>query len=322
MKIYKINKDNSDSEKPSHRGSSLFISMLRTIFNNIALAFQSKQYQLPAAILLLLMSSAHANDAINDHSLQLKEETHKIKQHKLLKLKERLSSDEETLKQRCRYESEIASPPPAKEIALTFDDGPNPVQTEFILSILKKYKVPASFFMIGEKVQAHTELVKLVQDSEYALIGNHSWSHPNFHDISIKEQATEIEKSASLLSPLNPQKLFRYPYGNSTCETNQQLKQLDQKIVGWHIDSCDWAFDHKGSVDLKEALSCGVLPQNQKNYVEHVISSVKAHNGGVVLMHEIHANTLKSLEEIIQRLLEDGYVFKGLDDQKFQRFLH
>ncbi|MFZ6773591.1 polysaccharide deacetylase family protein [Undibacterium sp. SXout7W] len=317
----KISEDNSGSEKLSHHCSSLFISMLRTFFNNITLAFQTKQYKISAVSLILLMSNVHADNVIDDHTLHLKEETHKIKQHKLLKLKERLSSDEETLKQHCRYESEIASPPPSKEIALTFDDGPDPVQTEFILSILRKYKVPASFFMIGEKVQAHAELVKLVQDSGYALIGNHSWSHPNFHDITTQEQATEIEKSTSLLSPLNPQKLFRYPYGNSTCETNLQLKQLDQKIVGWHIDSCDWAFDHKGSVDMKEALSCGVLPQNRKNYVEHVVSSVKAHNGGVILMHEIHANTLKSLEEIIQRLIEDGYVFKRLDDQNFQKFL-
>ena len=269
-----------------------------------------------------LTSSIYAEETVGNHSHTLKEETQKIREHKLLKLKERLTSDEEMLKQHCRYESEIASPPPSKEIALTFDDGPSPVQTEFILSVLKKYKIPAGFFMIGEKVAAHPDLVKLVKDSGYGVIGNHSWSHPNFHDINSQEQMNEIEKSSSVLDSLNLQKLFRYPYGNSTCETNEQLKQLNQKIVGWHIDSCDWAFDHKGSVDLKEAITCGVLPQNRKNYVEHVISSVKAHQGGIILMHEIHANTLKNLDEIIQRLIEDGYVFKSLSDQQFQRFLH
>jgi len=175
--------------------------------------------------------------------------------------------------------------------------------------------------MIGEKVQAHPELVKLVQESDYALIANHSWSHPNFHEITTEEQALEIQKSNAISESFNTHKLFRYPYGNSSCESNQLLKSLDQKIVGWHVDSCDWAFDRKGSVDLKEALTCGVLSQNRKDFLEHVISSVHAHNGGIVLMHEIHPNTLKSLEQIITRLLADGYVFKSIADDDFKKFL-
>ncbi|MFZ6692221.1 polysaccharide deacetylase family protein [Undibacterium sp. SXout20W] len=251
----------------------------------------------------------------------VKDETGQIKKHRMNKLKERLTTDEETLKTTCRYESEISLIPPAKEVALTFDDGPEPVQTEFILAILKKHKIPATFFMIGDKVQAHPELVKLVQESDYTLIANHSWSHPNFHEITAEEQAVEIQKSNAISAPFNTHKLFRYPYGNSSCESNQLLKSMDQKIVGWHVDSCDWAFDHKGSVDLKEALSCGVLAQNRKNYLEHVISSVHAHNGGIVLMHEIHPNTLKNLDEIITRLLAEGYVFKSIADDDFQKFL-
>ena len=243
------------------------------------------------------------------------------RKHRMNKLKERITTDEETLKATCRYESEISLVPPAKEVALTFDDGPEPVQTEFILAILKKHKIPATFFMIGDKVQAHPELVKLVQESDYTLIANHSWSHPNFHEITAEEQAVEIQKSNAISAPFNTHKLFRYPYGNSSCESNQLLKSMEQKIVGWHVDSCDWAFDHKGSVDLKEALSCGVLAQNRKNYLEHVVSSVHAHNGGIVLMHEIHPNTLKNLDEIITRLLAEGYVFKSIADDDFQKFL-
>ena len=244
-----------------------------------------------------------------------------IKKHRMVKLTERLTTDEETLKKSCRYESDIPLTPPAKEIALTFDDGPEPIQTEYILAILKKHRVPATFFMIGEKIQTHPELVKLVQESDYALIANHSWSHPNFHDISVEEQSLEIQKSNAISETFNTHQLFRYPYGNASCESNQLLKSMGQKIVGWHVDSCDWAFDHKGSVDLKEALSCGVLAQNRKNYLEHVISSVHAHNGGIVLMHEIHPNTLKNLDEIITRLLADGYVFKSLADDHFQKYL-
>ena len=250
-----------------------------------------------------------------------KEEVTQIKKHRMTKLTERLTTDEETLKTSCRYESDIPLAPPAKEVALTFDDGPEPIQTEYILAILKKHRVPATFFMIGEKVQNHPDLVKLVQESDYALIANHSWSHPNFHDISAEEQSLEIQKSNAISETFNTHQLFRYPYGNASCESNQLLKSMGQKIVGWHVDSCDWAFDHKGSVDIKEALSCGVLAQNRNNYLEHVISSVHAHNGGIVLMHEIHPNTLKNLDDIITRLLADGYVFKSLADDHFQKYL-
>jgi len=108
--------------------------------------------------------------------------------------------------------------------------------------------------------------------------------------------------------------LFRYPYGNSSCETNQPLHSRGYRIVGWHVDSCDRAFDKAGSVDAKEALSCGVLAQNRSNYVDHVVSTVRAHNGGIVLMHEIHPNTIKKLEEIIVRLKQEGFIFGSIED--------
>ena len=87
--------------------------------------------------------------------------------------------------------------------------------------------------------------------------------------------------------------------------------------MGWHVDSCDWAFDANGGVDSKEALECGVLPAYRKDYVGHVLSALRAHRGGIVLMHEIHPNTLKSLEAIIEALLAAGYTFGSLKDEGF-----
>ena len=88
-------------------------------------------------------------------------------------------------------------------------------------------------------------------------------------------------------------------------------------ILGWHIDSCDWAFDRAGSVDAKEALICGVLPQNKTDYVRHVVSSVRAHHGGIILMHEIHPNTVHQLEEIILGIRANGYDFASVDESDF-----
>lgn len=242
-------------------------------------------------------------------------------QHRMKKFDESQTLDSATQKSQCRYESDIAQAPPHKQVALTFDDGPDAEQTPYILSLLEKHKVPATFFMIGEKAQNNPALVGQVKNSPFALVGNHSWSHPNFHDIPLATQTEEIQKSNAEFAHVAGFKLFRYPYGNSTCAGNQQVQALQYKIAGWHVDSCDWAFDHTGKVDAKEALVCGVLAQNRENFLEHVLSSVRTRRGGIILMHEIHRNTLKELDALITRLLAEGYTFGRLDQAEWAEYL-
>lgn len=249
------------------------------------------------------------------------DETAKIRKHHLQRLNDRLTVDPGVLHETCKYESEISTHPPAKRVVLTFDDGPEPGQTDFILETLKRHDIKAAFFLIGRKAQQHPELVERIRAAGHHLAGSHSWDHPNFHDISVADQAGEVLKSDELLMSNQSLKLFRYPYGNSSCATNALLHSRGYKIVGWHVDSCDWAFDRSGSVDAKEALSCGVLAQNRNDFVDHVASAVRGHNGGIVLMHEIHPNTLRRLDEIIGRLLRDGFVFGALDDPEFSASL-
>jgi peptidoglycan/xylan/chitin deacetylase (PgdA/CDA1 family) len=253
--------------------------------------------------------------ASKSHTLE--EETLAIRKHHLSRLDERQRTEALVLRQTCKYESEISTAPPGKRVVLSFDDGPDPVQTEYILEILKKHDISGAFFLIGEKAKSHPALVAKIRESGRHTIGNHSWDHPNFHDISTSQQADEVLKYEESPSAGPVKLLFRYPYGNSTCDTNELLHTRGYRIVGWHIDSCDWAFDKSGSVDAKEALSCGVLAQNKNNYIEHVVSTVRAHNGGIVLMHEIHPNTIKMLEEIIVRLKQEGVTFGSIEDTDF-----
>ncbi len=249
------------------------------------------------------------------------EESANIRKHHLKRLQDRLSVPARELHQSCRYESEIATPPPKKKVVLTFDDGPEPGQTEAILAILKKYDIAAAFFMIGKKAQKHPELVAKVREAGHQLVGNHSWDHPNFHDIEVAAQSEQVLRNEAVLAEALQPKLFRYPFGNSTCETNDLVRARGYRIVGWHIDSCDWAFDKSGAVDVKEAISCGVLPQYRADYVGHVVSAARARNGGIILMHEIHPNTLKKLDEIIGQLLAEGFSFASVLDADFQSAL-
>ena len=272
--------------------------------------------------------SAQAASASADNSSALRSEhaprahTLEIRAARVRSLSERMNQPLEAIRQSCRFESDIATPPPVGMVSLSFDDGPEPGATEAILALLDKHQIPASFFMIAAKAQRHPELAALVKAHPLAQLGNHSWSHPNFHDIGRARQTAELERSDAALAPLESPKLFRYPYGNASCEGNAQLRQLGYRIVGWHVDSCDWAFDKTGSIDAHEAKICGVDKAHREHFVDHVVAAVKARKGGIVLLHEIHPNTLAQLDTLIQRLRAEGFGFAAITDTEFSTSLH
>ena len=228
----------------------------------------------------------------------------------LVRLQEHLEKPEEDLHRTCRFESDIATLPPEGVVALTFDDGPEPGHTEEILAVLARHQVPATFFLIAEKVKAHPELAAQERALPGAVIGNHSWSHPNFHDIPVDEQTSEVDRADALLhADLGATPLFRYPYGNSSCDTNERVHTMGYRIVGWHVDSCDWGFDGAKGLTAAEALSCGVLPAYRQDFLGHVVASVRAHRGGVVLMHETQHISVDNLDALIVKLQAEGYRF-------------
>jgi len=245
-----------------------------------------------------------------------------IRLQHLKRLDAKMNVEPAVLGETCRYESDISTHPPLHRVALSFDDGPEPGQTEHILAVLARYRIPGAFFMVGEKMQRHPELVAQVRAAGLHQIGNHSWDHPNFHDIDPARQQEEIARVAPLLDAAVPggatgTRLFRYPYGNASCEANDYAHAQGYRIVGWHVDSCDWAFEKTGAVDFREATSCGVLSQYHHDFVGHVLASVRARRGGIVLLHEIHPNTIRHLEEIILALRADGFTFGSLTDEAF-----
>ncbi len=221
----------------------------------------------------------------------------------------------------CKYISSIFNPPPAKVVTLTFDDGPAANLTPKLLDILKKYDVKATFFVLGKNAKSNLDIIERAQ-AEGHMIANHSWSHPNFHTLSQSQQTQQVHDTDEVIhSYASPRKYFRYPYGNSTCYMNSYIKSLGYSgIVGWHIDTCDWAYARNGTVTAAQAQTCEVAPGNRANYVGHVMAEIKRHNGGIVLMHDVHANTVESVEEIIVRLKKAGYTFANLDDVRMSEY--
>ena len=202
-------------------------------------------------------------------------------------------------------------------VALTFDDGPDPVGTPYILDVLAKYKIHATFFLIGHSASQNEGLVERVASEGHLIVGNHSWTHPSFHDISVAEQRQQLLSTRNYLERFQAQKFFRYPFGNATCETNDFAYNLGYKIVGWHVDSCDWAYNKTGSVSDRDAQICEVRPQFKHDFLGHVVDQLRAHRGGMLLMHEIQPNTIHQLDKLVETLLHEGFSFGMIDEPGF-----
>ncbi|UYL07379.1 polysaccharide deacetylase family protein [Bdellovibrio sp. SKB1291214] len=214
----------------------------------------------------------------------------------------------------CTYAIRVPDKVTRGTIALTFDDGPNPQTTPIILDVLKKHDAKAVFFVLGGKIAGNENLIRRIL-KEGHHIANHSYNHPNFHTLSDVNAKNQIYQTDKLLRQFTTPKFLRYPYGNSTCAANEYAESIGYNIVGWNIDTCDWAFANTGTVSEKSNKTCQApasLRSDYAGYVNHVVSQT---NGGVLLMHDIHMNTAKSLDRLMTKLEQQGYRFVDLADK-------
>lgn len=182
-----------------------------------------------------------------------------------------------------------------KCVALTFDDGPGPY-TNKLLRILKKKKVPATFFLVGQRVGGYPKVVRRIVRDGHQL-GNHSWNHASLTSLSntgVKSQISKTDAAIKKIVGFKP-KVLRPLYGNH----NSRVDKLVRKpLVLWNIDTLDWK--HRS-------------PQQTINISMRNVSS-----GSIVLMHDIHKTTVNAVPKLIKKLKKKGYTLVTLD-QMFAR---
>ncbi len=184
-----------------------------------------------------------------------------------------------------------------KEVALTFDDGPDGKITPEILDILKKNNIHASFFFIGKYVDLYPDTVKRAY-SEGNLVLNHSMSHIDLSnkssEIIDKELLGNEDKIFNLINKRPA--IMRPPYGAVTQLSADEIKKLGYKAVIWSIDTLDWS------------------QKESSNISKNVLDNVR--NGDIILMHSNadKKTTAEALPEIIKGLREKGYDMVTLDD--------
>lgn len=195
-----------------------------------------------------------------------------------------------------------------KQLLLTFDDGPDARWTPQILSILKKYHVPASFFMVGIQMEKNLPLVKDVFDAGHT-IGNHTFTHHNIAENSTDRTYAELKLTRMLIESITGQStvLFRAPYNADSDPSGRD--EIDPMIiacrrnyifVGESVDPDDW--------------EPGVTAD--KIY-QRVIDGVHREDGHIILLHDAggitRKPTIEALPRIIQQLQKEGYKFISLE---------
>jgi peptidoglycan/xylan/chitin deacetylase (PgdA/CDA1 family) len=202
-----------------------------------------------------------------------------------------------------------------KHVALTFDDGPNPATTPIVLDILKKYGIKGTFFINGMRVDSDAARAVLHRIlAEGHILANHSQHHLNLKTVSSSKLESEVMGThEAILAAGGTPRYFRFPFGSATCNAIAFVKSQGYAVVGWHLDSADWCFA-AGSGHCS-ASTFKYVPDNYRDdLVGYAVSQAKAKNGGILLFHDIHPNTVAHLEQIIQNLQSAGLTFTGIDD--------
>lgn len=186
-----------------------------------------------------------------------------------------------------------------KTVYLTFDNGYEEGYTDDILDVLKKEKVPATFFVTGQYVKTSPDLVKRMVDEGH-IIGNHSYHHPDFtimNKEAIQKELEELEEAVAEVSDQDEIIYLRPPRGMFSENTLKWANELGLVHVFWSLAFTDWHTD------------------SQKGWqyaYDQVMNQI--HPGAIILMHSVSSDNAEALEKIIQQLKKDGYEFKSLDD--------
>jgi peptidoglycan/xylan/chitin deacetylase (PgdA/CDA1 family) len=135
----------------------------------------------------------------------------------------------------------LIAPPRPGELALTFDDGPNPAWTPRLLEILARHNLRATFFLVGSRAQAEPSLVRCILAASH-LIGNHSWSHPNLALSSASRIEQELSRASHTLEQItgSPVRYFRPPFGARRPEVLRAARRLGMVPVLWNAMTSDW----------------------------------------------------------------------------------
>jgi peptidoglycan/xylan/chitin deacetylase (PgdA/CDA1 family) len=181
-------------------------------------------------------------------------------------------------------------------IAMTFDDGPSATLTPKLLDLLAAHHIKATFFVIGENVAEHPEIVARAAREGHE-IANHSWSHPNFgkmSDESVRRQLRQTDDAIKSATGKRPT-LLRPPYGSITAREKRWIHdEFGYDIILWDVDPYDWK--RPGPAVVRNRILKETRP------------------GSIVLSHDIHPGTIEAMPSTFDELEAKGFKFVAVSE--------
>ncbi len=182
-----------------------------------------------------------------------------------------------------------------KAIALTIDDGPSPIYTPQVLRLLARYRITATFSMIGIQAQTYPAVARDVAAAGH-LIVNHTWTHPNLARLAPTLVTEQMSRAADAIHAATGRvpDLFRAPYGAWSPFVLAQCAKTGVTPLGWSVDPRDWS----------------------RPGVPAIVSNImrNTHTGSIILEHDgggDRSQTVAALKIVIPRLLAAGYHFRA-----------
>lgn len=193
----------------------------------------------------------------------------------------------------------------SKQIALTYDDGPNDPHTLKLLEVLAKHNVNATFFMIGRFVRERPDIARAVAAAGH-VIGNHTFTHPLLIFKSAAETRSELVDCRNALTDAigEHSTFFRPPFGGRRPATLRIARELGLETVMWNVTGYDWNAPPASAVEGK------VVRQMRGGDV------ILLHDGGHKGMGADRSQTVIATDHLIAKFKDEGFEFVAISDMK------
>ncbi len=181
-----------------------------------------------------------------------------------------------------------------KTLYLTFDDGPIPEVTPWVLEVLREYNIKATFFCVGENITKHPDVFRMVIDDGHT-VGNHTYNHIQ----GWQHKNDDFISNTTLTDKLMNSKLFRPPHGHMRFNQCQLLQKLGYQIIMWDVVTRDYS----------RWMNPEQVFENVKKYTR---------DGSIIVFHDslkAETNLRYALPKSIEWLLEKGYNFKAIESE-------
>ncbi len=244
-----------------------------------------------------------------DETIKSQEDKIKDQQNQINSLQSQLVAKRSTTRVKPTYTTVAPVNDGNKYVALTFDDGPGPY-TARLLDAMKERGVKATFYLIGTRVNSYPDIIRRM-DAEGHAIGNHGTSHRQLTTMNAAAVAADLNTCADRIRAIvgHDPVVMRCPYGSCNATVRNYAESKGISITYWSVDTNDWRYSGQPSAKATS------------NIFAHTFKSGAGgvRNGSIILMHDIHKNSVDAAIAMMDRLIAEGYTLVTVPDLLLKR---